>query len=320
MNSSTLPFDVDELIPQPITLPFYHTPRESAFASMSDTTLSVVAPVIAYWVYAMFFHMLDIYDLIPSARIHTPEEITSRNRATRTQVTLFVLLQQAIQMAVAAVWMSFEKPEQYPSHAEAMRSIAPTVARAVLLLLGETRGLDVLKRHGPQLVEFVYWWAIPGAQLLFGMLVMDTWQYFVHRGMHVNKFLYRHIHSVHHRLYVPYAYGALYNHPLEAFFLDSLGGAMSQMAAGMNIRMAAFFFTVSTMKTVDDHCGYRLPLDPFQLFFANSADYHDIHHQHAGIKYNFSQPFFIHWDDILGTRMRRDQFKAGTKKIPEKEL
>jgi len=172
---------------------------------------------------------------------------------------------------------------------------------------------------------------------------MDTWQYVLHRGMHVNKFLYRHLHSVHHRLYVPYAYGALYNHPLEGFLLDTCGGALSQMAAGMTIRQAALFFTISTMKTVDDHCGYRIPLDPFQLFFANTADYHDIHHQvssnrpslgarvadgrassspqHAGIKYNFSQPFFIHWDTILGTRMTRQQFASGKKKaLPEKEL
>jgi sterol desaturase/sphingolipid hydroxylase (fatty acid hydroxylase superfamily) len=32
-------------------------------------------------------------------------------------------------------------------------------------------------------------------QFLVAMLVMGTWQYFVHRYMHQNKFLYRHIHS-----------------------------------------------------------------------------------------------------------------------------
>jgi sphinganine C4-monooxygenase len=40
--------------------------------------------------------------------------------------------------------------------------------------------------------------------------------------------------------------------------------------------------------------------------FGNNADYHDIHHQKAGIKSNFSQPFFIHWDVFFGTRMSRD--------------
>jgi sphinganine C4-monooxygenase len=30
--------------------------------------------------------------------------------------------------------------------------------------------------------------------------------------------------------------------------------------------------------------------------------YHDIHHQLAGIKNNFSQPFFTFWDTVLGTK------------------
>lgn len=335
MNSSALPFDVDELIPRPVTLPFYHSPQESALPFVSDLTLSVVSPVLAYWVYSLFFHAIDTYDLFPHARIHPPDEIAKRNKASRSQVVASVLVQQFMQMALAYIALVNETPQANVNHADAMRRVAPTVARAVLLLLGEARGLAVLARHGPRIVEFVYWWAVPGAQLLFGMFVMDTWQYFVHRGLHMNKFLYRHLHSVHHRLNVVYAYGALYNHPVEGL-LDSVGGALSQLAAGMNPRQAAFFFTVSTMKTVDDHCGYRLALDPFQFFFANTADYHDIHHQvrevwhdpgsvliaaqHAGIKYNFSQPFFIHWDDLLGTRMRRSQFRSSAKKVPEKEL
>lgn len=44
---------------------------------------------------------------------------------------------------------------------------------------------------------------------------MDAWQYALHRSFHESRFLYKHFHSHHHRLYVPYAFGALYNHPLE---------------------------------------------------------------------------------------------------------
>ncbi|MCD7471145.1 Arf guanine nucleotide exchange factor sbh1 [Datura stramonium] len=47
---------------------------------------------------------------------------------------------------------------------------------------------------------------------------------FMHRYMHQNKFLYKHIHAQHHRLIVPYAFGALYNHPLEGLILDTIGG------------------------------------------------------------------------------------------------
>jgi sphinganine C4-monooxygenase len=67
-----------------------------------------------------------------------------------------------------------------------------------------------------------------------------------------------------------------------------------------------WFFTGSTIKTVDDHCGYALPFDPLQRLTSNNAAYHDIHHQSWGIKTNFSQPFFTFWDKYLGTMWKGD--------------
>mgnify|MGYP000176179642 FL=1 len=140
-------------------------------------------------------------------------------------------------------------------------------------------------------------------QFIIAMVVMDTWQYFVHRYMHMNKFLYRQIHSQHHRLVVPYAIGALYNHPIEGLLLDTVGGAFSFLLSGMTPRTSVFFFSFAVIKTVDDHCGLQLPGNPFHWLFRNNTAYHDVHHQLHGIKYNFSQPFFIVWDKILGTYM-----------------
>ncbi|KAI5076288.1 hypothetical protein GOP47_0008353 [Adiantum capillus-veneris] len=140
-------------------------------------------------------------------------------------------------------------------------------------------------------------------QVGIAMFVMDTWQYFVHRYMHVNSFLYRHVHSQHHRLVVPYAIGALYNHPLEGLLLDTVGGAISFLVSGMTPKTSVFFFSFAVIKTVDDHCGLRLPGNPFHLLFGNNTAYHDIHHQLHGTKYNFSQPFFMMWDKYLGTYM-----------------
>jgi sphinganine C4-monooxygenase len=108
-------------------------------------------------------------------------------------------------------------------------------------------------------------------------------------------------HSRHHRLYVPYAYGALYNHPLEGFVMDTLGAGLSYLLTGMTMRQSIWFFTGSTVKTVLDHGGYAFPWDPVHWIFPNNAAYHDIHHQSWGIKTNFSQPFFIYLDRLGGT-------------------
>lgn len=108
---------------------------------------------------------------------------------------------------------------------------------------------------------------------------------------------------------MPYAYGALYNHPVEGFALDILGSGVAYLLTGMTVRQSMWFFTMSTIKTVDDHCGYALPWDPLQHITSNNAAYHDIHHQSWGIKSNFSQPFFTFWDRVLNTMWRGGDVK-----------
>ena len=88
--------------------------------------------------------------------------------------------------------------------------------------------------------------------------------------------------------------------------LDTAGTGIGFLVSGMTTRQAMWFFTISTIKTVDDHCGYEFPWDPLQHFTSNNAAYHDIHHQSWGIKTNFSQPFFIFWDRLLGTQWTGD--------------
>ena len=105
---------------------------------------------------------------------------------------------------------------------------------------------------------------------------------------------------------MPYAYGALYNHPIEGFALDTLVAGLSYLLTGLTMRQSMWFFTGSTIKTVLDHGGYAFPYDPIHWIFPNNAAYHDIHHQSWGIKTNFSQPFFVYLDRLGGTMYKGD--------------
>ena len=67
--------------------------------------------------------------------------------------------------------------------------------------------------------------------------------------MHMNTFLYKQFHSWHHRLYVPYAFGALYNHPVEGFVLDTAGAGVAELITQLSTREAIFLFAVSSLKT-----------------------------------------------------------------------
>ncbi|KAK6133671.1 hypothetical protein DH2020_032581 [Rehmannia glutinosa] len=238
---------------------------------LSDELIGTFAPIIVYWLYSGVYVLLGSLE---NYRLHTKKDEDEKNLVSKMDVVKGVLLQQAVQAVVA------------------------TILFAMNLLSTQVTGSDTDPTQTQQTSLIVL-----ARQFLVAMMVLDTWQYFMHRYMHHNKFLYRHIHSQHHRLIVPYAFGALYNHPVEGLLLDTIGGALSFLISGMSPRASIFFFSFATLKTVDDHCGLWLPGNLFHLLFRNNSAYHDIHHQLYGNKYNFSQPFFVMWDRILGTYM-----------------
>lgn len=292
--------------------PFYYSIKSETIPGLPDHVLSVSAPFLAYWVLSLTFHVFDIsgWRWLDKYRIHESPEVQKRNRVSKTQVVWAVLLQQFLQTLLGLWWIDSDAAMcggSIAGHLDAMYALVPTLQKLVRFMFGDNFGAHLWGQKADEIVYYAYWWGIPIMQLWFAMFIIDTWQYTLHRAMHVNKFLFKKIHSVHHRLYVPYAFGALYNHPVEGFLLDSVGAAMAELLCGMTVRQAIFLFTLSTFKTVDDHCGYNLPFDVFQMFTGNNADYHDIHHQVIGIKSNFSQPFFVHWDVLLGTRLTRQE-------------
>ncbi|WOL03791.1 sphinganine C4-monooxygenase 1-like [Canna indica] len=230
---------------------------------VSDELMGTFAPIIIYWLYASLYQLLPRLDRY---RLHTRKEEEQKNLVSMSTVVKGVLLQQLVQAAIAQVLF------MVTAEASSSVPVQPSVPVQIF-------------------------------QIFVAMLVMDTWQYFMHRYMHQNKFLYRHIHSQHHRLVVPYALGALYNHPVEGLLLDTLGGAISFLVSGMTPRTSVFFFCFAVIKTIDDHCGLWLPGNIFHMIFQNNTAYHDIHHQLQGSKYNYSQPFFSIWDRLLGTYM-----------------
>ena len=40
------------------------------------------------------------------------------------------------------------------------------------------------------LAKITYWYAVPALQFGLAILIVDTWQYFLHRAMHMNRWLY----------------------------------------------------------------------------------------------------------------------------------
>lgn len=272
----------ESIYPPPVII----LPRPSLINGIPDGILALIAPIVAYWAYSTFFHLVDVYELAEKYRIHPSEEELKKNRATMSDVIKDVILQHIIQSIVGYLFYKLDPP--------------PTTGFELYQMWYLKQ--NYLPSFTPNFIVwsiYMYGWSLLRISCAF--VLIDSWQYWLHRLMHVNKTLYRHFHSRHHRLHVPYSYGALYNHPFEGFLLDTAGTGIAAMVTFLTPRESIVLYTFATLKTVDDHCGYRLPYDLFQIIFPNNSIYHDIHHQSWGLKHNFSQPFFTVWDKISKT-------------------
>lgn len=217
-------------------LPSYTlTPRSPVLAPIPDNILALILPIVAYWGLSMVYHFLDIYDLFPQYRLHTPAELIKRNHVTRWEVVRDVLLQQVVQTLAGVAVGYFDEvectgKEEYDVAVWARR--LRFVQKALPILLGlfgiDALGLaknlstnghtalagalaggkypgavqSIILENGveslaPAFTEwemtaanFIYWYFVPFIQFTWAITVLDTWQYFWHRAMHLNRWLY----------------------------------------------------------------------------------------------------------------------------------
>ncbi len=148
------------------THPFYYSSAPSLLPAISDSLLTIIAPILAYWLTAAFFQILDLSNApwLLRHRIHDSAEVASRNRASRLQVFQAVIVQQVIQTALALLWVS--EPLEHVDHAAAMRDIA-----RVLVAFSPLGAFDGTAVMVASLSYLLYWWVIPAMRMLLAMYV-----------------------------------------------------------------------------------------------------------------------------------------------------
>jgi sphinganine C4-monooxygenase len=198
-----------------------------------DKYLTLVLPIVGYWVVSIIFHLIDTYDVFPQYRLHTPEELLKRNHATRWDVVRDVIVQQIIQTLFGLGIAYFDPEPLYGKEdydvaqwAQRIRTaqraipfvlslaganagaLASKIAGSHPILAGALAGgqysfltenilVDGQKLQAPAfapweilLAKAIYWVGIPAVQFFVAIVIVDTWQYFLHRAMHMNKTLY----------------------------------------------------------------------------------------------------------------------------------
>lgn len=190
---------------------------------ISDEALAAALPVIAYWVVSLIYHVIDVYDLFAQYRLHTPAEVLKRNHVSRYEVFRDVIIQQVIQ-TIAALALSWWDDVAQVGRADydiawyaqrlrlAQRAVpvvlssvgvnsaawASKVAATQPALAGVLRGEHYAgESMAPAFASWelavgsaLYWYAIPALQFAAGIVIIDTWEYMLHRAMHMNKWLY----------------------------------------------------------------------------------------------------------------------------------
>lgn len=199
----------------------------------SDAFITAAAPVVGYWVVSLVYHLIDVYDLFPQYRLHTPAEVLKRNHVSRYEVLRDVVVQQIVQVAASLLLAAVDEA---PTTGKADYDVAwyaqkIRLAQRAMPYVLSTIGLDpagmalkfadtqptlaavAMGGHYPGLLQsvtvageqivapafaswelaaasFIYWYGVPAIQFSAAIIIMDAWEYMLHRAMHLNKWLY----------------------------------------------------------------------------------------------------------------------------------
>ena len=152
-------------------------------------------------------------------------------------------------------------------------------------------------------IEWSSWWVI-GLQVLFAFVLDDIWFYFYHKWLHDNKFMLKHIHSIHHRAIKPFPLEYLYGHPLE-WMMGMIGVviAFAIILIFMPINLYAFwiFGLLRNLHEIHIHSNIELPLIS-KIPLLSKTKHHDDHHAYLDGNYAST---FVWMDRIFKTNFNK---------------
>ncbi len=145
-----------------------------------------------------------------------------------------------------------------------------------------------------------YGWLWFFVSIPLGTIGFDTWFYWQHRALHT-PWLFKHCHSIHHRVTNPSPFAAFAHHPGETlledcyFLLLIMVVPMHPLAFGL---VGGHAFILGVL----GHMGFEFFPRGFtrhRLFgLHNTSTHHNMHHSHQGGNYSL---YFNWWDKLMGT-------------------
>ena len=192
-----------------------------------------------------------------------------------------------IQSSVPVAWANVKKAAFYTLR-NYVCFVLPIVA--VQMLLSKPIPLP---KSAPSVAEMAI-------HLIICLVAFDTEYFLWHLAHHRVRFLYKHVHALHHEIRSPFVFATQYVHPFE-LFCTSLFSMSTPLLLSVHPLTNWIWMACSVFISVEDHCGYDFPLSltwllPFGIY--GGAPHHDMHHERPTTNF---QPFFTWWDRLLGT-------------------
>ncbi|MCO5558489.1 hypothetical protein L7F22_012073 [Adiantum nelumboides] len=107
-------------------------------------------------------------------------------------------------------------------------------------------------------------WKVVAFQIASYFILEDFIFYWGHRILHT-KWLYKHIHSVHHEYATPFGLTSEYAHPAEILFLG-FATFFGPGITGPHLFTLWLWMILRVVETVEAHCGYDFPWSFSKLF------------------------------------------------------
>ena len=131
--------------------------------------------------------------------------------------------------------------------------------------------------------------------ILLGIFIIDTIQYFYHYLSHYFRFLYKNFHSYHHKPSHIAPDVSFFDHDNNILATGAImTGGMVYM--GLSFKEQLITNSLAVVSTVCDHT------------ITSDRKFHYIHH-HVDRSKNLQQPFFTFWDHIFGTYYKYSKLK-----------
>ncbi|KAJ4833303.1 Methylsterol monooxygenase 2-2 [Turnera subulata] len=152
-------------------------------------------------------------------------------------------------------------------------------------------------------------WNVILTQIIFYFILEDFVFYWGHRVLHT-KWLYKHVHSVHHEYATPFGLTSEYAHPAEILFLG-FATIVGPAITGPHLITLWLWMVLRVLETVEAHCGYHFPWSPSNFLpLYGGADFHDYHHRLLYTKSGNYSSTFTYMDWIFGTDQGYRKLKA----------